>query len=96
MDWVPPKVALKSVGGEISYRSHRLPSQVFGVTPDLLDVANLRVDRRGRYVTDEDLHQCAPVAVIGSEVAQKFFQLRDPLDAMFRVDGQVFRVVGVL
>ena len=89
-------VPLKSVGGEISYRSQRLASQVFGITPDLVKAANLRIDPRGRYITEEDLIKRAPVAVIGSEIAQKFFRLRDPLGATFRIDQQVFRVVGVL
>ena len=89
-------VPLKSVGGEISYQAHRLPSQVFGTTPDLIRVANLRVQSRGRYLTPEDLHERAPVAVIGSEIAQKFFRLKDPIGATFRIDQQVFRVIGVL
>ncbi|MHC4415886.1 MAG: ABC transporter permease [Planctomycetota bacterium] len=89
-------VPLKSVGSEISFRSHRLPSQVFGTTPNLLRVANLRLEPRGRYITPEDLEERAPVAVIGSEVAQKFFRLQDPLGATFRIDQQVFRVVGIL
>ncbi len=89
-------VPLKAVGAEISYAAHRLPSQVFGTTPVLRTVANLRVRSRGRYLTDEDLNQHTPVAVIGSEVASKFFRLRDPLGAMFRIDQQLFRVVGVL
>jgi putative ABC transport system permease protein len=93
---VDSAVPLKSVGGEISYRAHRLPSQVYGVTPELRDVANLRVAPRGRYITHEDVRRRASVAVIGSEVAQKFFQLRDPLGATFRVDDQLFRVIGVL
>ncbi len=89
-------VPLKAVGAEISYRSHRLSSQVYGTTPALQTVANLRVKPRGRYLTEEDLRQRTSVAVIGSEVADKFFRLRDPLGAMFRVDQQVFRVIGVL
>ena len=89
-------VPLKAVGAEISYAAHRLPSQVFGTTPVLRTVANLRVRSRGRYLTDEDLRQHTPVAVIGSEVAEKFFRLRDPLGALFRIDQQLFRVIGVL
>ncbi len=89
-------VPLKAVGAEISYRSHRLPSQVYGTTPSLRTVANLRVKPRGRYITEEDIRQRTPVAVIGAEVADKFFRLRDPLGAMFRVDQQIFRVIGVL
>ncbi len=88
-------VPLKSVGGEMSYSYHRLPGQVFGTTPQLMSVANLRV-ARGRYLTEEDLHQRSPVAVIGSDLAEKFFRLHDPLEAMFRIDDKLFRVVGVL
>jgi putative ABC transport system permease protein len=88
-------VPLKSVGGEMSYSYHRLPGQVFGTTPQLMSVANLRV-ARGRYLTEEDLRQRSPVAVIGSDLAEKFFRLHDPLEAMFRIDDKLFRVVGVL
>ena len=51
---------------------------------------------RGRYLTEEDLRQRSLVAVIGSELADKFFRLRDPLGATFRIDDKLFRVVGVL
>jgi putative ABC transport system permease protein len=40
--------------------------------------------------------QKAPVAVIGAEVAKKFFRLEDPLGATFRISDKVFKVVGVL
>ncbi len=88
-------VPLKSVGSEISSGPNRLTSQVFGTTPDLEHVARLRL-QRGRYLTHGDLDGNAPVAVIGAEVAQKFFLLRDPLGADFRIDDQIFRVVGIL
>ena len=89
-------VPLKAVGAEISYQSQRMGSQVFGTLPRLRKVANLRLEPRGRYLTAEDLRNSAPVAVVGSEVAQKFFRMRDPLGATFRIDQQAFRVIGVL
>ncbi len=89
-------VPLKAAGAEISYRSQRMISQVFGTTPQLQRVANLRIEPRGRYITAEDLRNTTPVAVIGSEVAQKFFRMRDPLGATFRIDQQAFRVIGVM
>ena len=46
-----------------------------------------------KYMAKEN---SATVAVIGSEVAEKFFRLRDPLGALFRIDQQLFRVIGVL
>ena len=89
-------VPLKAAGAEISFRSHRMISQVFGTTPQLQQVANLRLKPRGRYLTAEDIRNTTPVAVIGSEVAQKFFRMRDPLGATFRIDQQAFRVIGVM
>jgi putative ABC transport system permease protein len=88
-------VPLKAVGDEMLYQGKRLVSQAFGTTPDLKDVANLRLER-GRYLTDADMTQSLPVAVIGSEVAQKFFTNTDPLSETFRIKDQVFKVVGVL
>ncbi|MCP3860191.1 MAG: FtsX-like permease family protein, partial [Phycisphaeraceae bacterium] len=38
----------------------------------------------------------APVAVIGSEIADTFFRLEDPVGKDLRIDSQVFKVVGVL
>jgi len=88
-------VPLKAVGDEMYYRDKRLPSQAFGTTPQLQQVANLRLES-GRYITDVDMATSQPVAVIGSEVAEKFFTTVDPLGEVFRIKDQAFKVVGVL
>ena len=89
-------VPLKAVGSDVSYENNRITSQVYGTTPELLEVARLRLEPRGRYLTDEDVASRAPVCVIGSEIAKQFFRLRDPIGATIKVDNTVFRVVGVL
>ncbi|MCL4219746.1 MAG: ABC transporter permease [Phycisphaerales bacterium] len=88
-------VPLKEVGGEILRQGLRKTSQTFGTTPDLLEVARLRIDR-GRYLTEGDLEQSAVVCVIGHEVAKEFFPLEDPLGKTLRVDDTALTVVGVL
>ncbi|MBL9148952.1 MAG: ABC transporter permease [Phycisphaerae bacterium] len=88
-------VPLKSIGSEVSYGPTRIQSQAYGTTPELLDVARLRLDR-GRYIEAQDVADRAPVCVIGDEVARQLFKLRDPLGADLRIDQQVFRVIGVL
>jgi putative ABC transport system permease protein len=88
-------VPLKAVGDEMLYEEKRLMSQAFGTTPELQRVANLRVDR-GRYLSHADMDAAAPVAVIGSEVAAKFFPLEDPIGRSFRIKDRVHTVVGVL
>jgi len=87
-------VPLKAVGDDMSYQEKRLASQTFGTTSELIRVANLRI-ARGRYITDEDMHERAPVAVIGDQVATQFFPLEDPLGKEFRISDRIFRVVGV-
>lgn len=89
-------VPLKSAGSEIRRRTERTVSQVFGTIPELAEVANLRIRGGGRYLVSEDIKAAAPVAVIGSEVADTFFRLEDPVGKDIRVDDQVFRVIGVL
>lgn len=89
-------VPLKAVGSEIRRRNERTVSQVFGTTPDLARTANLSVRPGGRYLVDADVEGSAPVAVIGSEIADTFFRLEDPVGKDLRIDSQVFKVVGVL
>ncbi len=88
-------VSLKSVGGQVLKGDRRLVSQAFGVEPEVLDVARLRL-KRGRYITREDLDQRAMVAVIGSEVARALFPFDDPLGQSMRIDEQVVTVIGEL
>ena len=89
-------VPLKSVGAEVTYRARRTISQAFGTTPELKEAANLRLEPRGRYLSEEDIRTGRNVAVIGSQIARQFFSLTDPLGAEFRIDQRVFRVIGVL
>ncbi len=89
-------VPLKAVGDEVSYSGMRMTSQAFGTTPELERVGNLHLEPGGRYLSQEDIDQQSPVAVIGSEVAKKFFRLRDPIGANFRIGEQIFQVIGVL
>ena len=96
LDDAAAMVPLKQVGDEVLYREKRMVSQAFGTTPDLLDVAKLRIDR-GRYLSDKDLQIRSNVCVIGADVADKFFKLRDPIGAEIRIGGNtIFKVVGVL
>ena len=87
---------LKATGGEIRRGENRTVSQCFGTVPQFIDVANLSVTSRGRYLTQSDLDQKNPVAVIGYEVARQFFRLEDPIGSSIRINEVVFTVVGVL
>ena len=88
-------VPVKAVGGQLLKDDRVQTSQAFGTTPQLRDVANLRV-ARGRYLSQEDLDRRALVAVIGSEVARALFPFEDPLGDTIRIDEAALTIVGVL
>ncbi|GAB5496357.1 MAG: ABC transporter permease [Phycisphaerales bacterium] len=88
-------VPLKEVGSQIIRGPKRKVSQTFGTTPEMKEVAQLRI-ARGRYLTQADIDQRAMVCVIGAEIAKEMFHLEDPLEETLRVDEKTFQVVGVL
>ena len=89
-------IPLKTVGSEISYKAKRITSQAYGTLSGLRDVLNLNVQPTGRYLTPEDIELRRPVAVIGHNVAEQFFQLEHPIGKELRIDQTVFTVIGVL
>ncbi|MCA9271637.1 MAG: ABC transporter permease [Phycisphaerales bacterium] len=88
-------VPLKELGSQVLRGDKRKTSQAFGTTPDMFEVAQLKLER-GRYLTQADLDARAMVCVIGSEIAKEFFHLEDPVGETLRIDEKTFKVIGVL
>ncbi len=88
-------VPVKEIGNQTWRGDRKIQSQAYGTTPELQDVAKLRI-ARGRYLTRADMEQQSAVAVIGSEVVKQLFPWDDPLGQTFNIDDKAFTVVGVL
>ncbi len=88
-------VPLKRVGSQVINGYNTAPAEVFGTTPQLIEVTSLRL-ARGRYISELDTQRRDNVAVIGDAVAKRLFPLQDPVGATFRVDEHTFTVIGVL
>ncbi len=77
-------------------RSRRMMNtRILGTTPALLHVKNLSV-RRGRFVTNVDVHSMRNVAVLAAGAAERLFKFEDPLNQTILVGNDVYRVLGVL
>lgn len=50
----------------------------------------------GRYFTQEELDRAAQVAVLGSTVQQKLFGNATGLNKKIRIQGEIYRVIGVM
>jgi len=80
----------------VTYGGESISPQVYGVTPDFKSVRNYELIE-GSFITDDNVNGRASVALIGPEVADKLFGRQTLVTGeTIRVDGQPFRVIGVL
>ena len=70
-------------------------AQVLGVTPEYALVRNYSLSS-GEFISVSHVQSVADVVVLGSQVAETLFGLRDPVGQTVRVSGRQFTVIGVL
>ena len=81
---------------EIPYGGERTTVEVDGVTPDYFSVRNYELTE-GEFITEEHLLGRASVALIGPDAADTLFGRHDGITGeTIRIDGQPFRILGVL
>src|SRR4051794_18664253 len=68
---------------------------VIGTNDRYLDLQKGKM-ASGRFLAQADLDYRNHVAVIGSEVATKFFGKEDPIDEEINVKGYMYTIIGVL
>lgn len=66
-----------------------------GGDPAFLEARNMQI-LAGRYYTEVESRHGVPVAVIGYDTAETLFGATDAVGGEFTINGQIFRVVGVL
>jgi putative ABC transport system permease protein len=81
---------------EVTFGGERVKPNVEGVTPGYKTARNWDISE-GEFISEEHILGMASVALIGVDVADKLFGHRDGLvGETIRVDGQPFRIIGVL
>jgi putative ABC transport system permease protein len=67
---------------------------VVGTNPDYAP-ANVHYTQDGRFLTDADVNRSTRVCVVGPDVAEALFPMRDPIDQELSIGGVAYRVVGL-
>jgi len=84
------------IGGEVTFGGQQISSPMIGVTPEYFQVRTVSL-AEGEYITEEHVLGRASVVLLGHEVAQTLFGHADGVTGeTVRVEGQPFRVIGVL
>ena len=81
---------------EVTYSGESTRTTVMGVTPSYAVVRNFSL-MEGEFVNEQHVLGKASVVVLGADVADNLFDRQDGLvGETVRIDGQPFRIVGVL
>jgi len=81
--------------GQLVAGSFNSNASIVGAKPAYMTVHNIAV-AEGDFITDEDVTGMANLAVLGANVATTLFPGGDALGQSLRINGQSFKVAGVL
>ena len=80
----------------VSFAGEQTSPQILGVTPEYFQVRNYNITE-GEFITEEHMLGRASVVLLGPEVATTLFGHSDGVTGeTVRIEGQPFRVIGVL
>ncbi|CAN94985.1 MULTISPECIES: ABC transporter permease [Sorangium] len=98
LDGVAAVAPERSGSAQLRYMASNLNASVTGITPAYLEVRSLSV-ASGVSFSDLDEQQRARVVVLGANVARQLYAANvsaSPLGTRLQINGNAFRVVGVL
>lgn len=85
-----------NASGQFIYGNNNTPSTIYGISPDYMEIRQLKVDN-GEMFSDAEIAQSAKVCLLGKTVADNLFPGgEDPVGKTIRYKQIPFRVVGVL
>ncbi len=87
--------AIRQFNGKVSYGTQSsTDTMVRGWTPSMAQIYDLDLVA-GRMLNNSDENTTSAVAIIGQDIRENLLGDTDPLGKEIRVDGKLFRIVGV-
>jgi putative ABC transport system permease protein len=81
--------------GQVAYLGNNSVARILGVTPDYPGAVNVTV-ADGTFIAQSNVTATSADVVLGAQVAQQLFDTAEPVGQTIRVNGQNFRVIGVM
>jgi putative ABC transport system permease protein len=79
---------------QVNYGNKNISTLVIGTNPEFLTVRSFDVER-GRFINEQDVKRNNRIVILGPEVANKLFGVREPIGQQIRIKNISFEVVGV-
>ena len=89
---VAPETQLR---GQLVYQRENTNTRLIGITPEYLPVRSFEVEE-GQSITPTHISMAAQVIILGPDVVEDLFGLREPIGQTIRVNGRDFEVIGVM
>jgi len=87
--------AAMNAGADLQEGTIEMPSvRMIGVTDTMYEIEDKTLDE-GRFFSKEEVERNAAVAVIGSDVKEKFFEFSSPIGKQLKVRGVPVTIIGV-
>ncbi|MEW5720460.1 MAG: ABC transporter permease, partial [Chloroflexota bacterium] len=81
--------------GQLAYLGNNAVGRIVGVTPEYQETLNANV-ASGEFISASQVTARSAVVVLGSQIATTLFDTADPVGMTVRINGQNFRVIGVM
>lgn len=86
----------RMIAATVRYQDKQTDTPIlFGVTP-YYEFVHTQYVATGRFINDIDIQDRSNIVIIGVDVKQALFPYEDPVDKEVRINGNPFRVVGVM
>jgi putative ABC transport system permease protein len=81
--------------GQVVYLGNNDNGRIIGTTPEYLDVMNVTL-AEGEFISASNVTAKSAVVVLGAQIATDLFDTASPVGQSVRINGQTFRVIGVM
>jgi putative ABC transport system permease protein len=86
---------LRNSNGHVKYAEQSISdTTVQGITPSMAPIYDTDLTA-GRMLTESDMNNRSPVAVVGADIVEHLMPGVDPLGREIRLDGWTYQVIGV-
>ena len=82
-------------GAELSIKENNIRTEIFGTNIDYIKTISADI-KEGRFFSNSDDRKGRRVAVVGHGIKDAFFEEKNPIGEDIKIDGEKFRIIGVL